>query len=282
MIDRMLAAGSGSSAAGRRGARRRCAGATTTDSAAVVAAVADVLIVCVFSDEQLLDVALGDDGLVANMAPGSVLALHTTGSPSTARTLAEAGAPRHVHVVDAPVSGTDAGIAQGKLTVMLGGEPADRDRVRAVVATYSDHVSTFAPRHRQCVKLVNNAVLLATADRGDAERRPRARSSHGARRRPARRAARASLSHDGRPGGTEKAVSPPPFPTRTSTVKTPAELGLDSACSGRCTRTDPLKAGLNHRLTSPARIPTGSRPARPVTCTRRAGGALTMVRQSPG
>jgi len=175
MIDRMLAAGLPVTVYARRAEVRErfaAAGATTTDSAAVVAAVADVLIVCVFSDEQLLDVALGDDGLVANMAPGSVLALHTTGSPSTARTLAEAGAPRHVHVVDAPVSGTDAGIAQGKLTVMLGGEPADRDRVRAVVATYSDHVfDVGALGAGQCVKLVNNAVLAANLQIAcDAER----------------------------------------------------------------------------------------------------------------
>jgi 3-hydroxyisobutyrate dehydrogenase-like beta-hydroxyacid dehydrogenase len=175
MVDRMLAAGLPVTVHARRPEVRErfaAAGAAVTDSPAVVAAAADIVIVCVYSDDQLLDLALGDDGLVANMEPGSVLALHTTGSPSTARTVAEAGAARDVHIVDAPVSGTGAGIAQGKLTVMLGGESADRDRVRAVVATYSDHVfDTGALGTAQCVKLVNNAVLAANLQIAcDAER----------------------------------------------------------------------------------------------------------------
>lgn len=175
MIDRMLAAGLPVTVYARRaGVRERFAGAgaAVTDSVAQVAAGNDVVIECLYSDDQLLEVALGPDGLVANMDPGSILALHTTGSPSTARSLAAEGAPRDVHVVDAPVSGTDTGIAQGRLTVMLGGEAADRDRVRSVVGTYSDNVfDVGALGTGQCVKLVNNAVLAANLQIAcDAER----------------------------------------------------------------------------------------------------------------
>ena len=101
---------------------------------------ADVVIVCVYSDREVDEVALGADGLIASMAPGAVLALHTTGSPATAKRLADAGASRGVKVVDAPVSGGADDILAGRLTVMLGGEPDDVERVSSVVAAYSDAI----------------------------------------------------------------------------------------------------------------------------------------------
>jgi len=123
---------------------------------------ADVVIVCVYSDKEVDEVALGADGLIASMAPGAIIALHTTGSPATAKRLADAGAPRGVKVVDAPVSGGADDILAGRLTVMLGGDPDDVERVRAVVAAYSDAIFPIAALgSAQAVKLVNNALFAA-------------------------------------------------------------------------------------------------------------------------
>jgi 3-hydroxyisobutyrate dehydrogenase-like beta-hydroxyacid dehydrogenase len=175
MVDRMLAAGIPVTVYARRSEVRdrfAAAGAPVVGDIAAVAAGNDVVISCLYSDAQVRELLLGERGLVAAMEPGSVLASHTTGSPATMRALAEAGAARDVHVVDAPVSGGTDDIIAGQLTVMLGGAPADRDRVRAVVAAYSSAIhDTGALGTAQAMKLVNNSLFAAHVQLAcDAER----------------------------------------------------------------------------------------------------------------
>ena len=175
MVRRLAAAGTPTTVYARRAEVRdefAAEGLPTVSTLAEAAAGADVVIACLYSDAQVLEVALGDDGLIASMEPGSVLALHTTGSPATAQRLAEAGAPRRVHVVDAPVSGGAHDIAAGRLTVMLGGEPDDVERVRSVVAAYADPIFVIgALGTAQVVKLLNNALFAAHVELvADAER----------------------------------------------------------------------------------------------------------------
>ena len=64
-------------------------------------AAADVISVTVLNDEQVRDV-VGE--LAANAKPGTVIAIHSTISPSTAVELAEELEPQGIHVVDAPVT----------------------------------------------------------------------------------------------------------------------------------------------------------------------------------
>jgi 3-hydroxyisobutyrate dehydrogenase-like beta-hydroxyacid dehydrogenase len=133
-------------------------GARPVADLAAVADGADVVVVCVFTDEQVRAVCL-EDGLLAAMAPGSTLILHTTGSPNTARELAATG---DVGVIDAPVSGGPHDIAAGRVTVFVGGEDSDVARVQPVLSAYADPIlhagSTGAG---QLVKLVNNTLFAA-------------------------------------------------------------------------------------------------------------------------
>ena len=75
-------------------------GARPVEELAEVARDAEAVVVCVFTDEQVRQVSL-DDGLLDAMPAGSVLVLHTTGSPRTAEALAErgrlAGSPSSTH-----------------------------------------------------------------------------------------------------------------------------------------------------------------------------------------
>ncbi len=179
MVERLAAAGIPVTVYARRPEVRAHfvgLGIRAVDSLAAVAEGADVVIACVYSDAQVREVAEGPDGLVAAMAPGSVLAIHTTGSPATARALAEQGSARGVRVVDAPVSGGVDDIMAGRLTVMLGGDPADTARVREVVAAYADAVfDTGAVGSAQAVKLINNSLFAANLQLvAEAERMGRA------------------------------------------------------------------------------------------------------------
>ena len=162
MVEKLTAAGHRVDVLARREQVReqlKRAGARLVDDPAGAAANADVLIVCLFSDEQLAEV--GPQALVG-LRPGSVLASHVTGSPALLHRLAATAAPRGITVVDAPVSGDVPEIRNGELTVLLGGEPHAVGAAAAVMQSYASPViRTGALGSALAVKLVNNLLFAA-------------------------------------------------------------------------------------------------------------------------
>jgi 3-hydroxyisobutyrate dehydrogenase-like beta-hydroxyacid dehydrogenase len=102
------------------------AGATLADSVADVA-VADIISVTVLNDEQVRDV-IGE--LAANAKPGTVIAIHSTISDTTAVELARELKPQGIHVVDAPVSGGGGAAEKGELATMVGAEREVYERIK--------------------------------------------------------------------------------------------------------------------------------------------------------
>ncbi|WP_273735670.1 NAD(P)-dependent oxidoreductase [Mycolicibacterium septicum] len=162
MVRRLTDAGHQVRALGRDDEKRASIaelGAEPVDSASAAVADADVTIVCVFTDDQVRELC---PDLIDEMPAGSVLVLHTTGSPRTAESLAQRGAARGVAVVDAPVSGGPHDIAAGTVTVFAGGEDDAVARAREVLTSYADPVLHVGPVGAgQRVKLVNNALFAA-------------------------------------------------------------------------------------------------------------------------
>lgn len=157
MVARLVEAGHDVRALGRSDEKRAAIaqlGATATVDVTSVSAHAQVVVVCVFSDEQVRQVCLD-----LPMAPGAVLVVHTTGSPRTVETIAASLA---VDVVDAPVSGGPHNAAAGELTLFVGGADAAVARARPVLSCYGDPVLHVGPLGAgQKVKLVNNALFAA-------------------------------------------------------------------------------------------------------------------------
>jgi 3-hydroxyisobutyrate dehydrogenase-like beta-hydroxyacid dehydrogenase len=170
MVGRLLAAGLPLVFSARRPevvADVTAAGGRVLGSPAEVAAAADVVIVCMFSDDQLRSVLL-DDGTLSALRPGSIVVNHTTGSPSLARELA-AATPAGAAFLDCPVSGSAEDIAAGRLTLLVGGDPAVLERARPALATYAEAVVHLGDVGAgQVVKLLNN--LLFTVQLGLAGR----------------------------------------------------------------------------------------------------------------
>ncbi|MEU9269092.1 NAD(P)-dependent oxidoreductase [Streptomyces sp. NPDC048251] len=126
-----------------------------------VAAGAETVVVCVYDDEQVREVVL-DSGLLDAMPTGSVLVVHTTGSPATIARLVERAGRRGIEVVDAPVSGGPHDVAAGHVTLYAGGTEEGMARARPVMSVYGlPIVHCGPPGSGQLVKLVNNAVFAA-------------------------------------------------------------------------------------------------------------------------
>ena len=135
-------------------------GGRSADTAAAAADGADVVLACVGADADLRAVTLGADGAFAAMAPGAVFIDHTTVSAAIARELAEAGTARGLHVVDAPVSGGQAGAENGALTIMCGGTAEAFARAEPVIAAYARRIGHMGPAGSgQLTKMVNQLCI---------------------------------------------------------------------------------------------------------------------------
>ena len=77
--------------------------------AARAAAEAEFVMTCVGDDDDLRAVVAGPQGAFAGMRPGAILVDHTTVSAAVTRELAAEAAARGLGMVDAPVSGGQAG-----------------------------------------------------------------------------------------------------------------------------------------------------------------------------
>jgi 3-hydroxyisobutyrate dehydrogenase len=150
-------------------ARRRESVEPYADTAASVAstpaelgAASDVVGICVMGDDDVEDVLVRADGVLAGMKAGGVVAIHSTIHPDTCRRVAQLAARQGVAVVDAPVSGGGGAAAQRKLLVMVGGDAEHLARCRPVFDTFADPVVHLGPLGSgQMAKLVNNLVFTA-------------------------------------------------------------------------------------------------------------------------
>jgi 3-hydroxyisobutyrate dehydrogenase-like beta-hydroxyacid dehydrogenase len=161
MIDRLATAGQRLTVFARRPDVRFDlgeAGLTVSSDLVALASSVDILVLSLFSDAQLREVLL-DGGALAAMRPGSTLITHVTGSPDLVVEL-DARAPAGVGVIDGPMSGTADSIRNGRLTLLLGGDEGDIERVRPVLAAYADHILHVGVIGvAQRIKLLNNLLF---------------------------------------------------------------------------------------------------------------------------
>ncbi|HMV52571.1 MAG TPA: NAD(P)-dependent oxidoreductase [Rhodocyclaceae bacterium] len=106
------------------------AGALACASAADAARGAQVVFSMVADAPDVAEVALGVGGVADGAAPGSIFIDMSTIAPAAARDIAGRLSERGIDMLDAPVSGGEAGAINGALTIMVGGKAAAFERVR--------------------------------------------------------------------------------------------------------------------------------------------------------
>jgi len=130
---------------------------------------AEIVFVCVGNDDDLRSVIYGEQGVLAGMAPGSLLVDHTTASAEVAREIGALTAKSQVGFLDAPVSGGQSGAENGTLTVMLGGDAGHFERARPVILCYARAAALLGPiGSGQLTKMVNQ-ICIAGIVQGLAE-----------------------------------------------------------------------------------------------------------------
>jgi 3-hydroxyisobutyrate dehydrogenase-like beta-hydroxyacid dehydrogenase len=145
------------------------AGADWADSPRELAGRADVIFSSLPEPIDVEAVALGSDGLIAGIRPGTAYFDLSTNSPSVVKKLHAAFAEKGSHMLDAPVSGGPAGAASRNLAIWVGGEENIFNRHKAVLDGIGDKAVYIGPIGTATVaKLVHNmsgyAIVCALAE----------------------------------------------------------------------------------------------------------------------
>jgi 3-hydroxyisobutyrate dehydrogenase len=131
-------------------AKARDAGAATAETPAEVARAADFVIIGVGYDDEVNQVVLGTEGLLANLASGSIIAVSSTAKPDTVKSLDERARAAGVAILDAPICRGRFAADDGTLLALVGGKPDVVGRGRAVYRCFcSDYVHLCEVGHGQ-------------------------------------------------------------------------------------------------------------------------------------
>ena len=121
---------------------------------------AKLVFACVGNDADLNAVITGDEGAAAGMHEDAILVDHTTTSADIARNLSAQLGARGCHMLDAPVSGGQAGAENGALTIMVGGPQDIFYTVQPVLMHYARAVRLMgASGAGQLTKMVNQICI---------------------------------------------------------------------------------------------------------------------------
>ena len=126
---------------------------------------ADVIITMVPDSPDVEAVATGEDGIFASAKAGALYIDMSTIRPDVAVRVAEAGRAAGLRVLDAPVSGGEAGAIEASLSIMVGGEPADFEAAQPVLEAVGRTIVHVGPAGSgQTVKAANQLIVAANIE----------------------------------------------------------------------------------------------------------------------
>ena len=145
------------------------AGARAAANAREAATGQDVVVTMLPASRHVEAAYRGPDGVIAGLAPGMVVIDMSTIDPGTSRRIAGEVAATGASMLDAPVSGSSTGAAEGTLTIMVGGDEADLESQRDLLAAMGRTIihcgaAGMGEAVKLCNQLVAGASVVAVAE----------------------------------------------------------------------------------------------------------------------
>ena len=138
----------------------KAAGGADAGFIAVAASRADVVITMLPAGQHVREVYLGDDGVLTNANPGTLLIDCSTIDVESARVVALAADGKALSMLDAPVSGGVGGATAGTLTFMVGGSERAFVRAESILQKMGKTiVHAGGSGNGQAAKICNNMML---------------------------------------------------------------------------------------------------------------------------
>ncbi|MFD4858589.1 2-hydroxy-3-oxopropionate reductase [Streptomyces atratus] len=136
------------------------AGGTGAGSIAEAVRDADVVITMVPASPQVEAIAYGPDGILENAKRGALLIDMSSITPQTSVDLAKNAKEKGIRVLDAPVSGGEAGAIEAVLSIMVGGEQPDFDAAQPILRALGRTIVLCGPHGcGQTVKAANQLIV---------------------------------------------------------------------------------------------------------------------------
>jgi len=140
-------------------------GATACASAAEVGKHADLIFLIVSDTPDVESVIFGETGLAKHARGGSVIVDMSTISPTATKVFAERLANQGVDMLDAPVSGGEAGAINGTLSIMVGGKTKVFERVKPLFELMGKNIVHVGDNGAgQVAKACNQIVVAVTIE----------------------------------------------------------------------------------------------------------------------
>jgi 3-hydroxyisobutyrate dehydrogenase-like beta-hydroxyacid dehydrogenase len=139
-------------------------GASLARTPAQATADADVTITMLPDGAEVDAVLFDEQGAAEGLREGSIVIDMSTIAPRDSVAIGKRLREEGIGFLDAPVSGSEPKAVDGTLTIMVGGEAADFDRVRPVLDAMGELVVHVGPQgHGSVVKLINNTLAATNA-----------------------------------------------------------------------------------------------------------------------
>ncbi|HHL42101.1 MAG TPA: 3-hydroxyisobutyrate dehydrogenase [Hellea balneolensis] len=136
------------------------AGCTTVDNSLQAISGSEVVITMLPAGAHVRSVYLGDDGIIQNADPDTLLMDCSTIDVESARAVIKAAKDNGLYMVDAPVSGGVAAASAGTLTFMVGGSKAAYERAYPVLKCMGKNIfHAGGAGNGQVAKVCNNMLL---------------------------------------------------------------------------------------------------------------------------
>ncbi|MDQ3155711.1 MAG: 2-hydroxy-3-oxopropionate reductase [Actinomycetota bacterium] len=141
------------------------AGGRAASSIAEAVKGADVVAVMVPDSPDVEQVLAGKDGVFEHADPGALIIDFSSIRPDVTATLAEQARKQGFRMIDAPVSGGEAGARNAVLSIMVGGEVADFDEAGSILAAVGKTIVHVGPSGAgQTVKAANQLIVAVNIE----------------------------------------------------------------------------------------------------------------------
>ena len=138
------------------------AGGRAARSVAEAVQDAEVVAVMVPDSPDVQDVLAGEDGVFAHAKPGTLVIDFSSIRPDVTVELAERATERGFRLLDAPVSGGEAGAKNAALSIMVGGAAEDFEAAKPIFDVVGRTVVHVGPSGAgQTVKAANQLIVAA-------------------------------------------------------------------------------------------------------------------------
>jgi 2-hydroxy-3-oxopropionate reductase len=141
------------------------AGGRAAESIADAVRDAEVICVMVPDSPDVADVLAGEGGVFDNAKPGTLVIDFSSIRPDVTTQLAEQATAKGLRLVDAPVSGGEAGAVNAALSIMVGGAADDFTAAKPYLDVVGNTVVHVGPSGAgQTVKAANQLIVAANIE----------------------------------------------------------------------------------------------------------------------